>query len=220
MKCTEARRLFSSYMDGAATGAEMHEVSGHLGRCSECESEYKLMETMRSLVSSLGRTQPPADLALKIRLAISHESSRTWRNLLQSYSVRLENVFGAIMFPATVGLTAALLFFGGLIGVFIPAQAQSGTDDVPTSFYTPARLDPSSNPGAMLNLEFPLVIETEIDSNGQVQDYHILSGRDDEEIRQQLNRALLFTKFIPAQAFGHRVPGRAVISFSHVNVRG
>jgi len=220
MKCAEAHRLFSPYMDGAATGSEMHKLSGHLRGCPQCESEYKLLENTRWLLSSLSPKQPPSDLALKIRLAISRECSRGWRRMLQSYGVRLENMLRAFMFPATAGLLSAVFFFGGMIGAFIRVHAQSGSDYIPTSFYTPARLDPSSNPGAELNLEAPLVIETEIDTSGRVQDYRILSGPDNENIRQQLNRALLFTRFVPAQAFGRPVPGRFVISFSNVSVQG
>ena len=123
------------------------------------------------------------------------------------------------MFPATAGLVAAIFLFGNLIGAFVPARAQ-GSDDVPSGFYTPPRLEQSAYSDALLNLDSPIVIETDVDANGRVQDYRVLAGRDDEETRQQLNRALLFTKFVPAQAFGRRVAGRAVISFSQVNVGG
>jgi len=59
-----------------------------------------------------------------------------------------------------------------------------------------------------------------VDARGFVENYRIISGRDDEEIREQLNRALLFTIFAPAQSFGHPVPGKAIMSFSHINVKG
>jgi hypothetical protein len=219
MKCTKARRLFSLYLDGAASGAEMHALSGHLLECPECQAEYTLLANTRSVVASLGRRQPPPNLALQIRVAISHERARSFRSTMQSYWVRTENVFNAFMFPATAGLVAAIFLFGILIGTFVPARAQ-GSEDVPTDFYTPPRLEQSAYSNALLNLDSALVIETDVDANGRVQDYRVLAGRDDEETRQQLNRALLFTKFVPAQAFGHRVAGRAVISFSQVNVGG
>jgi len=44
MKCTEVRALFSSYLDGAVTGVEMHEISGHLRECVTCQPEYDLLE--------------------------------------------------------------------------------------------------------------------------------------------------------------------------------
>jgi hypothetical protein len=219
MRCTEAKPLFSSYLDGAVSGAEMHEVSGHLRECAECQSDYALLEDTRSLVSSLGRRQPPSDLALKIRVAISSARSRSGRGILQGYLVRLENVFNGFMFPATAGLLSAIIFFGVLIGLLVPAQV-SAYDDVPSTFYTPPRLQLSEYPESQLNLDSPVVIETYVDASGRVENYRIISGRDDDEVREQLNRALLFTIFAPAQSFGRPVAGKAIMSFSHINVKG
>jgi len=215
MKCTEVRALFSSYLDGAVTGVEMHEVSGHLSRCGTCQSEYVLLENTRVLVSSLGRRIPPPDLALKIRVALSNERSRNALSVLRRYSIRMQNAFNGVMLPATAGILSAIMFFGTLIGLLVPAQVRAN-DDVPTAFYTPPRLEMSVYPV----LDSPVVIETYVDANGRVENYRIISGRDDEEVREQLNRALLFTIFAPAQSFGHAVPGKVVMSFSDINVRG
>jgi len=219
MKCAAVKPLFSLYLDGAVSGAEMHQVSRHLGECLECRSDYAVLESTRTMVASLGRRQPPSDLALKIRVAISSERSRRSRGLLQSYLVRLENAFNGFMFPATAGLLSAIVFFGVLIGLLVPAQV-SAYDDVPSTFYTPPRLQLSEYPEPQLDLDSPVVIETFVDATGRVENYRIISGRDDEEIRAQLNRALLFTIFAPAQSFGHPVPGRAIMSFSHISVKG
>ncbi len=219
MRCTEAKPLFSIYLDGAMSGAEMHQVSGHLDECRECQSEYVVLENTRSLVSSLDRRQPPSDLALKIRVAISNERSRRRRRFLQGFLVRLEDGFNGFMLPATAGLLSAIVFFGVLIGLLMPAQV-SAYDDVPSAFYTPPRLQLSEYPDSELNLDSPVVIETYVDSAGNVADYRIISGRDDDEVRAQLNRALLRTKFAPAQSFGYPVPGRAIMSFSRINVKG
>jgi predicted anti-sigma-YlaC factor YlaD len=51
MRCTEARPLFSSYLDGAVSGAEMRHVSGHLRECAECQTDYASLENARSIVS-------------------------------------------------------------------------------------------------------------------------------------------------------------------------
>jgi hypothetical protein len=219
MRCTEARPLFSSYMDRAVTGTEMHEVSGHLEQCAECQQEYGLHENTRSLVSSLGRRQPPSDLALKIRVALSNARSHNGLGRFQRYAWRLENAFQGFMFPATAGVLSAVVFFGVLIVLLVPAQV-SANDDVPSTFYTPPRLQVSEYPEDQLNLDSPVVIETYVDASGRVENYRIISGRDDEEVREQLNRALLFTIFVPAQSFGHPVPGKAIMSFSHINVKG
>src|SRR5258708_38716360 len=117
MKCTEVRALFSSYLDGAVTGVEMHDVSAHLHQCAACHPEYVLFENTSQLVSSLGRRTPPPDLALKIRVALSNERSHSALGILQRYVVRLENAFHGVMLPATAGILSAIMFFGTLIGL-------------------------------------------------------------------------------------------------------
>jgi len=219
MRCTEARPLFSSYLDRAVSGTEMHEISGHLEQCADCQQEYVLLENTHSLVSSLGRRQPPSDLALKIRVAISRSRSRNSLSLFQRYIVRLQNAFQGFMVPATAGVLSAIIFFGSLMVLLVPAQV-SADADVPSTFYTPPRLVVSEYPENLLNLDSPVVIETYVDSRGYVENYRIISGRDDEEVREQLNRALFRTFFAPAQSFGHPVPGKAIMSFSNINVKG
>jgi Putative zinc-finger len=219
MRCTDAKPLFSSYMDGAVSGMEMHEVSNHLNECAVCELEYAMLEKSRALVASLGRRPAPPELAMKLRIALASERSRSWRSVLRSYSVRLENLMNAFMFPATAGLVSAVIFFVALIGCFVVPIPADAADDVPTMLYTPPRLEMSDS-DIQIALESPVVIETYVGVTGRVESYRIISGRDDEQIRQQLNRALLFTIFAPAQSFGRPVPGKAVMSFSHINVKG
>jgi hypothetical protein len=219
MRCTEARPLFSSYLDRAVSGMEMHEISRHLEQCADCQKEYVVLENTRSLISSIGRRQPPSDLALKIRVAISSTRARNSLNLFQRGVLRLENTFQGFMFPATAGVLSAVIFFGVLIVLLVPAQV-SANDDVPSTFYTPPRLQISEYPENQLSLDSQVIIEAYVDTTGRVESFRIISGRDDEEVKAQLNRALLFTIFVPAQSFGRPVPGKAIMSFSHINVKG
>ena len=218
MRCKEARPLFSLYLDGAISGAEMHQVSSHLHECSACRSEYAMLENTRELVAELRRRQAPPDLALKIRIAIASEQSRKRQRWLSAYVVRLENALNSVMIPATAGILTAIIFFAAVIGFFVPAKV-SADDDVPTLLYVPPRLE-MSDADSQLNLESPVVIETYVGVTGRVEAYRIISGQDNQQIRMELNRALLFTIFAPAQSFGRAVPGKAIMSFSHVNVKG
>ncbi|HEX5434858.1 MAG TPA: zf-HC2 domain-containing protein [Candidatus Angelobacter sp.] len=218
MRCTEARPLFSLYLDGAVTGAEMHQVSGHLNECAECRSEYASLEKTRDVVAGLGRKQTPPDLAMRLHIAIASERSRRSRNWLSGYWVRAENALHSVMFPATAGVLAAVIFFAAMIGFFVPARV-SADDDVPTLLYTPPRLE-MSDVDSPVNLDSPVVIETYVGVNGRVEAYRIISGQDTPQVRMELNRTLLFTVFAPAQSFGKAVPGKAIMSFSHVNVKG
>jgi hypothetical protein len=213
MKCTQARPLFSSYLDGAVSGVEMHEVSKHLEQCQGCKSEYGQLEKARILLSSLGHKQAPPDLAVRIRITLASARTRTWRQVLSGRMVRLQNAFDAFVLPATAGIVTAVFFFVGLIGFFVPPVSANPGDDVPTLFYTPPRLVSSAYADSNLELDPSILIETDIDATGNVQDYRIISGRDDAQVREQLNRALLQTRFAPAQSFGRPVPSKATIYF-------
>jgi Putative zinc-finger len=225
MRCTQAWPLFSSYLDGAVSGVEMHKVTEHLRQCPDCKSQYGQLEATHFLISSLGRKQAPPDLAFKIRVSLSSARSRGWRERLRGRVVRLRNAFDSFMLPATAGVVTAILFFAALSGFFVPAQADPGVvqADVPTILYSPPRwLESSVYTDSQLDLDSSIVIETDVDATGRVQDYRIISGPDDAEVREQLNRALLFPWpiFAPAQSFGHPVPGKVIISFSRVHVKG
>jgi len=196
----------------------MHRISEHLSSCEECARDYALLEKTRVLVSSLGPRQAPPDLAVKIRLNIASAQSRSWRQVLQGPLLGFQYAVSAFVLPATAGVVGAIVFFAALIGFFVPPPVSA--NDVPTMFYTPPRLESAGYVDSALNLDTPLLIETSVDTLGRVQDYRIISGRDDEEVRAQLNLLFRFTIFAPAQSFGRPVPGKAVISFSHVHVRG
>src|SRR5437016_12143473 len=190
-----------------------------MGDCAECRSEYKKLENTRLIVSAVGRRPVPADLSLKIKLSLSRQKSRGWRNVFRAYAVRLEDTLNAFMVPATAGVLSAVIFFGALIGFF--RLPQNGVEDVvPASFLmSQARLQ-SSFDDSGLDLTSSLVVRVYVDASGKVQNYEIVSGPDNENVRSQLNRKFLFTNFYPAYELGQRALGSTIISFSHINVKG
>ena len=223
MKCNQAKSLFSSYLDGAVTGRQMQEIARHLRECAGCEVEYAGLRQTQLLVAGLGRKKAPADLALKLRVALSNQASssawRRWEGLL----VRLEDTLNGFMLPATAGLVSAMLLFGVLIGYFAvpPAvRAESNKNDVPTLLYTPPQLAASQFNLSSIQAD-SLVVETYVDENGRVQDYRILSApHASQELLREVDNFMIFTVFRPATAFGQPAPGRVVLSFSKVNVKG
>ena len=220
MNCTQARSLFSPYLDGVLTGHQMRDLGTHLAQCNVCSREYTLLGDTQRLVTSLGRKQAPPELALKLRVALSQEAARARRRSFAGLQVRLENVLNAFMVPATAGVLSAIVFFGLLIGLFaLPVQANN---DVPTMLYTPPVLaqSPFSNGMERINAD-SIVVEAYVDANGRVQDYRILSApQESNDVRSELENMLIFTTFRPATTFGRPTSGRAVLSFSKINVRG
>ena len=224
MNCTQAKALFSPYLDGAVSGKQMRAVREHLNTCAECGREYTLLSHSQRLLGMVGRKQVPPDLALRLRVAISQEAAAVRRPYFAGMRIRLQNALDAIIVPAAIGAAAAVVVFGLLLGFFaLPSPLQASSEDVPLMFYTPPRLQSSGLTGmgvGSINTD-SLVVEAYVDATGRVEDYRILSGpKDADKILPELNRTLILTTFRPATQFGRPTSGRAVLTFSKVNVRG
>jgi anti-sigma factor (TIGR02949 family) len=223
MKCTEAKGLLSPYLDGEVTGTEMQGLQRHLDQCPECMREYKLLRQTEQLVMSMGRVQEPADLGLKLRLAISREAAETRRPRFEGLRMRVENTLNAFMVPATAGLFCALLIFGLVTAILaMPGQLQANNQDVPLVLNTGPELQQSVFGTTLSSMNTDsLVIEAYVDKNGRVQDYKILSDPgESQELLPQVKRMLIFTTFRPAMSMGRPISSRAVLSFSRISVRG
>jgi len=223
MKCTQAKRWMSPYLDGAISGTKMRALQEHLESCAACSREYRLLRQTQQLLMSTGRPQLPADLGLKLRLAISREAARARRPRFEGLQVRLENVLQAFMVPATAGLMCALLIFGLVMGILsVPGQLQANSTDVPLMLNTGPELQQSAFGTTLSSINADsLVIEAYVDANGRVQDYKILSDPGDaQELMPQVKRMLIFTTFRPAMSMGRPISSRAVLSFAKISVRG
>jgi len=220
-QCEQMQGMFSSYLDGALTGAEMQSIARHMQECGECRAEYSSLAKSQRMIASLGRKPAPPDLALRLKVALSQEARRTpWH---QSLALQWQIAMNNFMLPATAGLVSAILFFGIVIGyVTVPVSASAGTTDVPTMLFTPAelRIAPSE-----VELGIPsdesVVVETLVDANGRVESYRVISAPENaQKLLARLDNMLIFTVFKPATTFGKPTPSRVVLSFSSVNVRG
>jgi hypothetical protein len=223
MNCGEAKKLFSPYLDGRVSGREMSALGGHMDECPRCAHEYAAMQRTQRLLASLGTKKAPGDLALKLRVAISHEAAQQRRPRLEGVLVRLENTLNAFMVPATAGLVSAVLIFGLLLGFFaLPAQLQASSGDVPLMLYTGPQLEQSAFGTSMGSIgEDSVVVEAYVGANGRVQDYRVLSQPSDaKDVLPELKNLLIFTTFRPALSMGRPIAGRAVISFSKISVKG
>jgi hypothetical protein len=224
MTCAQARPLFSPYLDGAVSGRQMRDLSLHLESCAGCQQRYLSLRRTQQLLAAVGRRKAPADLALKLRVAISQEVAQSRRRYMDGVLLRLQNALDVFMVPATAGLAATVVIFLVLMGFLAPLQASNA--DVPLMLYTAPRLQQSAFGTALDSInDDSLVIEAYVDSNGRVQDYRILSDSDaDKELLSQVKKSMLifttFTTFRPATSMGRPTTGRAVLSFSRVSVKG
>jgi hypothetical protein len=222
IQCAQAKALFSPYLDGDVTGKQMRSLQYHLSRCGECDEQYESLCQTQQLLVSAGRPKVPADLGVKLRVAISREIAHAKERPFHGFLVRLENTFQAFMVPATAGLLSALLIFGIAMAYFVAPSALHANNDVPLVMVNTApELQQSALGMNMSSINADsLVIEAEVDANGRVQDYRILSDSSDSEVLPQVKQMLIFTTFRPALSMGRPTQSRAVLSFSKISVKG
>ena len=219
MTCNDTRSRLSSYLDTALAGGEQRAVREHLAACADCRSEHHELEATRMLIASVGRKPAPADLALRIELALSRERAERQRRTLEAWVLRLEDSLRGLMFPAAAGVLSAVIFFGLLIGFWaLPVVAND--PPLPSLSYTPPQLT-AMPPESVAGDGSAIEVEALVDANGRVEDYRILTeGVDAQALKPQLDSIMIFTVFEPAKAFGRPTQGRAVISFASINVKG
>jgi len=221
LQCPQAKQLFSPYLDGAVTGTEMLALQRHFSQCAACHDEYLSLRRTQQLLMNVGRPKVPADLGLKLRLAISREAAYARGSRFEGLMVRLENAFHAFMVPAAAGFVSALILFGIAMVYFVAPSSLHADNDVPLVM---VNTGPELQPSALVTDSIDddsLVIEAYVDANGRVQDYRILSDSDNaKEVLPKVKQMLIFTTFRPALSMGRPTPSRAVLSFSKVNVKG
>jgi hypothetical protein len=181
------------------------------------------MRRTQQLLANMGRKKAPADLALKLRLAISREAAQQRRPRFEGALVRFQNGLNAFMVPATAGLVSAVLIFGLLLGFFaLPAELRADSGDVPLMLYTGPQLEQSAFGTSLGNMgDDAVVVEAYVDANGRVEDYRILSQPGEAQaVLPQLKNLLIFTTFHPALSMGRPTSGTAVLSFSKISVKG
>lgn len=221
MKCREAQKFMSPYLDTEVARDQMSALQAHMESCVACSVRYRGMQRTQTAVGALGRKTAPPELALKLRVAISREVASARRSRWEMLGVHWENAFNALMVPATGGLLATVLTFGLLINLLMPSQIP-GANDVPTTFYTPPQLRTTPFEIAIDSTHSePLIVEAVVGPDGRIQDYRVLSGGENgSAMLSELKNMLIFATFRPATSFGRPTVGRAVLAFSKIQVKG
>jgi hypothetical protein len=232
--CSSVRARFSEYLDNRLTGREMQRVSKHLEGCAKCsadfESERRMLRALATLGPVSGPAREPADLMLRIRVAISQERAQRQRGRLDSrfaqWQIVWRNSVGPFVLQLSAGFASAVLLLGTvglLVGMFAQPEHASAQDEplgmatAPKFLYNwgvPADADQIGTTNG------PVVVEAYVNGSGKVYDYRIVSGPTDSQTRSEVENMLLFSVFEPARSFGQPVRGLKVISFAGVSVKG
>ncbi len=222
--CAAVRESFSGYLDGAISGREMQLVAGHLEVCGSCDAEFAAWRGMQQVLTSVGPVKIPAELGLKLRLAISHESARRQGHWWDGLSVRWDNLLRPALVQFSAGLAGALVLIGSIammLGMVAAPQAVLANDEPLGALSSPHYLYSTTHLAPVATSEdTTIVIQADINAAGEVYDYKIISGPTDATTDAQVRDQLLLQVYEPARVFGEPVHGQVLITFSGVSVRG
>jgi len=233
--CTEIQGCFSSYLDGAVSGHEMLEISRHLegfedtangtrvAGCEDCANELAAWRQTQDAVATLRPLKAPADLALKLRIAISREHARRESRLLDRLSLAWDNGVRPLLVQVSAGVAGTVLL-GSIVllaGVVAAPQPVLANDEPLGAITAPHYRYSTVSPGDIVTAhDMTIVVEASVDPSGRVYDYTIVSGPQDGAVRTQIENQLLASVFQPASAFGVPIRGRVVVTFAGISVRG
>jgi anti-sigma factor RsiW len=223
LSCKAIRASFSEYLDGAVSGLRMQEIARHVERCRKCEHELMAWRVTQDALGAAGPVQAPADLALRLRVAISHEHARRNSRLWDRISLAWENAVRPILLQATGGLVGSVVLIGSIALLSaVAAPTQVLANDEPLGALTaPHFLYSTASPVAILTEnDTAVIVEASVDTHGRVYDYTIVAGPRNQGVRTQVANQLLGSVFQPASAFGVPVRGHVVLTFAGISVHG
>ena len=150
MNCNLVRGRLAGYLDDGLTGAgrvpERVKVREHLEICADCREELQRFRKLGAALSSLPKRLPPADLAVRIKVAAAQaQASEGWRargvQIRNRAEILLDNVFRPITLPATGGFVSAMLVFVLVFQILAPGiTVRAVPNDVPINLMRPAEL--------------------------------------------------------------------------------
>lgn len=233
--CTAVQASFSAYLDGAVSGHEMQEIARHIegfeaegskiAPCEACARELAAWRLTQDAIAMLRPAKAPADLGLKLRLAISHEHARRDFRLRDRLSLMWDNAVRPMLLQVSGGVVGTIVLVGSimlLLGfVAAPPQSVLANDEPLGAMTAPHYLYSSAASGVIVTgHDTAIVVEASVDSRGRVYDYTIVAGPQDKAIRTQVEDQLLGSVFQPASVFGLPVRGRVVVTFAGISVHG
>ncbi len=222
--CQKCQSSFSAYLDGAVSGKQMQQIARHLDTCAPCAQEFAALRAMQQSLATLGPAKAPADLGLKLRLAISHEQARRKSSWLDSVALKWDNAIRPMLVQVSAGFAGAVILVGGiglLLGMVAAPEPVMANDEPLGAMTSPHYLYSVDNPRAIVtDHDSVIVVEAYVNAQGRVYDYNIVSGPDDPAVHSQVLDQLLMSVYEPASVFGAPVRGRVVLTFSGISVHG
>jgi hypothetical protein len=224
LDCAKIRSSFSDYLDSAVSGQQMQVIAQHLDHCEACADEFAGLRAMQQSLATLGPVKAPADLGMRLRLAISHEQAARKSNWLDSVAVKWDNAVRPMLVQVSAGFAGSVALIGGimlLLGMVAAPQPVMANDEPLGAMTVPHYLYSATSPNAIVtDHDTAIIVEAYVNDQGRVYDYNIVSGPEDKAVQNQIVDQLLLSVFEPARVFGLPVRGRVVLTFSGISVQG
>ena len=107
MRCTNARKLFSPYIDKALTQAETEKFEAHIGTCTRCRSGLAQTMAVHTAFSSLEHLHVPSGFTTRV-MAHAEETKATRLSLFPVFTRLIE-----------AGLVLTVILIGTHAGSFL-----------------------------------------------------------------------------------------------------
>jgi hypothetical protein len=227
-QCGSIRERLSGFVDDALANAERREVSVHLHECAVCTSHLYKLRQARMVLKGLPSRTPPPELTARLRVMAKRESAKRQDAVRDRFAalfawdslkVRFTNAARPLAIPFAGGIVSALVLFSMMVPAYPVLTARTHINDVPTAFYQ----EPSVKSVAPFGFaEDEVVIDVVLDEQGQVIDYSLPGGKNNAELRREIENQLLFARFSPATTFGQPIGGRMRLTFrrSQIDIKG
>ena len=224
--CTPIRERFSFYLDGDVNGLEMQQIGAHLDTCPSCRTEFAEWKSMQRALMAARSAPLPENLAVRLRVALSHERSDAQRTFVQRFVDRWElyrdNTLRPFGVQAAVAVAAVVLlvFSFSLLGAVAAPSSVEANDTPLTGFSAPRYM--YSVQGSAADIEVspdrPLLVEAQVNAQGRVYEYRVISGPSDVDTESRLRNQMVHAVFEPAHVFGFPVPGRVLLTYAGISV--
>ena len=222
--CKDIQGSFSAYLDGAVSGQQMHLIAEHLKTCTDCRQEFDSLKTLQQSLAMLRPPKAPADLAMKLRIAVSHELASRRSSWTDNLTIRWDNAIRPLLVQVSAGFAGTVVLVGGvllLLGMVAVPEPVMANDEPLGALTAPHYLYSADRPQPIVtDRDTTIVVEALVNDTGRVYDYNIVSGPEDADVQTQIANQLLLSVFEPAKVFGGPVRGRVVLTFSGISVRG
>lgn len=217
IKCSNAQKLMSPYIDSMVEPEESDLLELHLETCEPCRRQLQSYISLRSMVARIEPVRPPQDLALDVRVRLSHARSGGWFDRVEAL---LNNVLKPVAVPAVSAVVLTVLSFAVLFGQ-VSLDPRLKHDSAALEVDRPVRTtDKTILSTTAGNGDAPgesMSVQASVGTDGMVYGIKILDGSQSPAAMRWINNVLYPAQFAPATRYGKPINSTIILSF--VNVR-